>query len=82
MSGIDWTKCGVQKLDDVDHVRLVGGPSDGVEMPRPSTRSILVAAPDLGPDVIARYRQTRDADVYRFYHLDRVILHIPIGAAS
>lgn len=82
MTGIDWTKCGVQKLDTIDRIRLVGGPSDGFEMPRPSTRSILVAAPELGPDVIARYRATKDHDVYRFYHLDRVVLHVPIGASS
>jgi hypothetical protein len=55
-------------------VLLSGGPFDGQRVPRPSDRSLLVEMPD--SEMVARYRQSRDRDVFRFREYDRVVVRV------
>lgn len=57
-------------------ILLSGGPNDGQYVPRPQSRSLLIEHPK-APEIVARYRQSKDRDVYRFTGYDRVIASIP-----
>lgn len=57
-------------------VTLSGGPWDGQRVPRPSDRSLLVQ--DAHEPYVARYRQSRDRNVFRFKGYDRIVASIPM----
>jgi hypothetical protein len=62
-------------------IRLVGGPFDGQTVPPyacPSS-SLLLEGEPVPEGQVARYRRTRDRDVYRFSEFDRVVLRVPTG---
>jgi hypothetical protein len=57
-----------------DKVLLSLGPCDGERVPRPQGRNIIVELS--WTEMVARYRQTRDRDVFRFDGYDRVVMRI------
>lgn len=61
-----------------DLILLCGGPEDGRRVPRPSGRSLLVEL--AWTPMVARYRQSRDRDVFRFKEYDHVVARLGSGA--
>lgn len=58
-----------------DLILLSGGPEDGRRVLRPEGRSLLVELS--WTDMVARYRQSRDRNVFRFKEYDRVVGRLP-----
>lgn len=59
-----------------DRVRLIGGPFDGQTVPRPADRSLLIDGGPVPEGSVARYRMTRDRDVFRFKGFDRIVMRV------
>jgi hypothetical protein len=66
-----------------EHVTLRGGPCDGLRVPATVnspwkfSRPLLMEDAD-NPEVVARYRPSREKGVYTFRGMERVIARIPL----
>lgn len=70
------TPTDLREPTDSANVFLDGGPFDGMEVPRPSGRSLLIEVDGLHGQQVARYRQSRNRYVFRFREYDTVIARV------
>lgn len=66
-----------------EHVTLRGGPCDGLRVPATVNSPWRFSRPLLmedsaDPDVVARYRPSREKGVYTFRGMDRVVARVPL----
>ena len=68
-------------MKDARTVTLRGGPFDGVRVTVTSGAALLMQGEET-PDVVARYRPSREKGVYSFRGMDKIVAHIPFGDAA
>jgi hypothetical protein len=70
---------GANHVTGQETVRLDGGPLDGLRIPLPVEHGVLMQTRG---NMAARYRRTRDPDVYRFQGWDRVVARIELATIT